>query len=133
MKAVRETIPGADSWMTETVKWDGQTFMYQGNLVANNPREVDEPVLSDRFSYQDRRGIPESNAAQVRTIKFTEGGYDDEAERGDGFYCWAGQTSERNRLAARDPTDRTTGSRSFCRCDGRRLVAISTNSNTRTV
>lgn len=36
--AVRAVILGADERMTETIKWQSPTFMYQGNLASIDPK-----------------------------------------------------------------------------------------------
>lgn len=38
MQAIREIVLRTDVKMTETIKWDGPTFMYKGNLATLTPR-----------------------------------------------------------------------------------------------
>lgn len=84
MLRVREVILGADSRMTESVKWSAPTFAFEGNLASFQPR-------SKKFvSLMFHRGseIPgdhprlEGDAALVRTMRFADMA-DVEAQRAD--------------------------------------------------
>lgn len=72
MQAVREIILKADGRMTETVKWGGPTFMFNGNMATINPKAKKFVNLFFQTGaiLPDRHGILEGEAAQVRTAHF---------------------------------------------------------------
>ncbi len=74
MQAVRKIILEADDRMTETIKWGGPTFMYKGNMATINPRAKKFVNLFFQTGsvIENRHGVLEGDAAQVRTIKFTD-------------------------------------------------------------
>ncbi len=74
MQAVREIILKADERMSETIKWGGPTFMYKGNMATINPRakKFVNLFFQTGSAIENRHGVLEGDAAQVRTIKFAD-------------------------------------------------------------
>ena len=74
IQVVREIILSTDDRMTETVKWGGPTFMFNGNMATINVKSKKFVNLFFQTGslIPDRHGILEGDAAQVRTAHFND-------------------------------------------------------------
>jgi uncharacterized protein YdeI (YjbR/CyaY-like superfamily) len=74
VQAVREIILGTDGRMTETVKWGGPTFMFNGNMATINlkSKKFVNLFFQTGSLIGERHGLLQGNAAQVRTAHFTD-------------------------------------------------------------
>jgi hypothetical protein len=79
-RQVREIILGADSKVTESIKWQTPTFSYKGNIISFNPSKNLVSLLFHR-----RAEIPgdhprlEGDGRLARTMRFVDS---DEVEAG---------------------------------------------------
>lgn len=74
MEVVRKLILETDERMTETIKWGGPTFMFDGNMATITPRSKKFVNLffPTGSVLPDRHGILVGDAAQVRTARFAD-------------------------------------------------------------
>lgn len=74
IKAVRAIVLGVDKRITESIKWSGPTFSFEGNIATIPPRSKKAVQL---FFQQGaligaRYGVLEGDGDQVRTINFKD-------------------------------------------------------------
>lgn len=74
IRAVRDIVLGVDKRITESIKWGGPTFSYQGNIATIPPRTKKQVQL---FFQQGaligaRHGVLEGDGKEVRTINFKD-------------------------------------------------------------
>ena len=72
MQRVREIILATDDKMSETIKWGGPTFMYQGNLATLTPRTKRFVNLFFQTGsiIPNADGLLEGDAKEVRVARF---------------------------------------------------------------
>jgi len=73
IRAVRKIVLGVDKRITESIKWGGPTFSFDGNIATIPPRTKKAVQL---FFQQGaligaRHGVLEGEGEQVRTANFT--------------------------------------------------------------
>lgn len=74
VQAVREVVLGADDRVTETIKWQAPTFMYQGNIASFFPKATKHVSLMFHTgaSLPDPDGILEGDGDVSRVVKIAD-------------------------------------------------------------
>jgi hypothetical protein len=74
IKAVRAIVLGVDKRITESIKWGGPTFAYQGNIATIPPRTKKAVQLFFQHGalIGARYGVLEGDGDHVRTINFKD-------------------------------------------------------------
>jgi hypothetical protein len=74
LQAVREVMLGADDRVTETIKWQAPTFMYQGNIASFFPKATKHVSLMFHTgaSLPDPDGILEGDGEVSRVVKIAD-------------------------------------------------------------
>ncbi|QKJ19723.1 DUF1801 domain-containing protein [Microbacterium hominis] len=72
--AVRRVVLDTDDRVSETIKWQAPTFVYQGNIASFFPRSRAHVSLMFHTgaSLPDPEGILEGDGATSRVAKFTD-------------------------------------------------------------
>jgi hypothetical protein len=74
VQAVRAVMLGADDRVTETIKWQAPTFMYQGNIASFFPKATRHVSLMFHTgaSLPDPDGILEGDGEVSRVVKIAD-------------------------------------------------------------
>jgi hypothetical protein len=85
VQAVRDVILSADPRVTETIKWQAPTFMYNGNLASFYPRSTKHASLMFHTgaSLPDPTGLLEGEGDTSRVARFLD--EDDLAAKADAL------------------------------------------------
>ena len=85
VQAVRRLVLDADPRMSETIKWQGPTFMYRGNLASFYPKSTKHVSLMFHTgaSLPDPTGLLEGEGATSRVATFHSA--DDLAAKADAL------------------------------------------------
>lgn len=100
-RQVREIILGADSRVTESIKWQTPTFSYKGNIISFNPSKNLVSLLFHRGAE-----IPgdhprlEGDGRLARTMRFVDS---DEVEAGGKIWSRPSEPGVTSRTLERQP------------------------------
>lgn len=74
VQAVREVVLAADDRVTEAIKWQAPTFIYQGNIASFYPKAKAHASLMFHTgaSLPDPTGLLEGTGETSRVAKFTD-------------------------------------------------------------
>jgi hypothetical protein len=73
MRRAREIILGADSRVTESIKWKTPTFAYMGNIASFNPSKNLVSIMFHRGAeIPGDHPLLEGDGKLVRTIRFSD-------------------------------------------------------------